>query len=192
MLCPPCRHRAQQLNQRRISICPAYLRGYKFPPYTLSLRWQDRAPSTNRYGHSSTGWWAMWLTNSVVSSLITMGTVCANGGQYRGWAVWMSLAIGQKPKLNQIRPQAAFEKEKPIKVWLCKKICWHSISQRKWSVTARNIILIYYLILPPPSDGLILHYELQGGSTPWAAEQLTTLHKRWLPSHMRTAQWRLS
>lgn len=38
MMWPPCRHRAQQLSQRRVCICPAYLRGYKFPPQTLSLR----------------------------------------------------------------------------------------------------------------------------------------------------------
>lgn len=166
MLGPPCLHRAQQLNQRRICICPTYHRGYKFPPYTLALRWQDWAPSTHRDGQGA-DWVAGNVANSDTISLTNMGTVCVNGSQYAGWAVWMSLAIGWNPKLNQTRPEAAFEKsKKPIKVWLCGFFCWHSTSQPKWCVTARNIILIYYLILPAPSYGVIMHYELQWGSGP--------------------------
>ena len=72
-----------------------------------------------------------------------------------GWAVWMSLAIGQNLKLNQTRPRAAFEErgKKGSKYDSAKFFCWRSTSQPKCCVTARNIILIYYLTLPAPSTG---------------------------------------
>lgn len=44
---------------------------------------------------------------------------------------------------------------------LQKHFCQRSASQPKCGVTARNIILIYYLIRPPPSDAVTVHYELQ-------------------------------
>lgn len=164
MLWPPCLRGAQQLNQRRACICPAYLRGYKFPPYALSLRWQDWAPSNKQ-----TDWVVGDLANSVTISLTNMGIVCSNG-RY-GAAVWMSLAIGQIPKQKALG--GLWWKEKKITAWLGKNNC-AGIVLLKWGLTARNIILIYDLILPAPSDGVIMHYELHRGSRPWAAEQLTT------------------
>lgn len=67
----------------------------------------------------------------------------------------MSLAIGQNLKLNQTRPRAAFEErgKKGSKYDSAKFFCWRSTSQPKCCVTARNIILIYYLTLPAPSTG---------------------------------------
>lgn len=38
LLCLPRLYEARQLNQMRVCIYPAYLRGYKFPPHSLSLR----------------------------------------------------------------------------------------------------------------------------------------------------------
>lgn len=107
MLGPHCLHGAQQLNQRRICICPAYLRGYKFPPYTLSLRWQNWAPAANRDGHRRTGWWAKWHYQPY-----EYGHCVFYWRSIWVWTVWMSLAIGQNPKLNQTKPQAAFERKK--------------------------------------------------------------------------------
>lgn len=62
------------------------------------------------------------------------------------------------------------KKKKAIRVWLCRYFCWHGTSQPKWRVAAHNKVLIYYLILPPPSDEVIMQYKLQLGPETLSAD----------------------
>lgn len=160
MLGPSCLHRAQQLNQRW--ICPAYFRGHEFQLHSLSLRWQDWPPFNNRDGH---GWWPMWQIMTIshwwIWALCVLMTINMGKSSVD--------VIGQVRIQNksQTRPQAVLEKKAEYDA--AKFFCWHKLFSTHGGVTARNIILIYYLILPPPSDAVVLHYEPQRGSRPWAA-----------------------
>lgn len=90
------------------------------------------------------------------------------------WAVWLTLAMGQKPVLNQTRPLA-------VHVSKCDSanfFCWHSSSQTKWCLKARNIILIYYLS----------HNVLRAPVSPKTLSSGTFGHSS--SGRMRTSRWR--
>lgn len=145
MLCPPCLHRAQQLNQRRICIWPAYLSFYQtvYPS-------GDRTEFTPLTEMDTDG---LGGGQCDTISRTNMGTMCANGGVD---------IFGYRSKSNtEIKQGCRQPLKKPTRVQLCRNFCWHSTSQTKWHVTVCNIILIYYLILPSLSDGVIMHYEIQ-------------------------------
>lgn len=91
------------------------------------------------------------------------------------WAVRLASAMGQKPVLNQTRPLAVHVS----KYDSAKMFCWHSTSQTKWCLKARNIILIYYLMSQLLAMGAILYYEPQWVLRPWAAELLVTPQDAW-------------
>lgn len=101
-----------------------------------------------------------------------MGTMCANGGQC---GVMSSVDVSGNRSESKTKSKKAsgslWREEKNLSKYDSANIfCWYSTFQPKWCLTARNAILIYYLMSQPQAMGAIMHYELQWVSRPWATE----------------------
>jgi len=136
---PSCLHGTKQLRQRRVRICPSYLRGYEFPSNSLSLRWQP--------GLSSIHWQRWGREVGVPPSDRWIQALCVlmavNVGDDWGVDVICN-ELESEIKSNRAWGGVWERKKTATRVWVCRKFCWRSTSQPKWGVTARNMILIYY------------------------------------------------